>query len=211
MTEVQVTLEQVQELIQTNEEVRNAVRGEFINAEAFTAFMETEEGKKVLQPEFDRRNTQAINTWKNNNLEKIKQEAILSANPSDTPEQRRIKELELQMKASQEKAVHAEQMSYALGLAQQRGLPQGLVSRFVGKTAEETLQGINSYEMEFKSALQVETEKLLGSTGRNHLPQDFAGASQQATAPVKDVSEMSYQEAAALYLSNPQEYQRLYG
>lgn len=207
MSEVQVTLEQVVELVKQDENVREAIRGEFVTPEAFTTFLDTDEGKKLIQPKLDSFASKSIETWKNNHLEKIKQEAVLSANPTDTPEQRQIKELQMKFQEQEKKAILAEQSAYALSLAQQKELPSGLVKYFVGDTAEQTLSKMNTYEVEFKSALQMAIEKQLGGSGRNHLPENPNVGSPQGS-PVKKLSEMSYQEASALYMSNPQEYAR---
>jgi len=207
MTEVQVTLEQVQELVQNNEEVRKSLQSTLLTPEAFTAFIETEDGKKVIQPIKDSFASQAINAWKNNNLDKVRQEAILSANPSDTPEQKRIKELELQFQAQQEKAIFAEQNAYAFQLANQKGIPTELASRFVGKNAEETLMGINSLDTIWKAALQVEAEKLMGHSPRGAMP-DFQDKQAPAT-PSKSFKELSNQERNYLYTHDRATYERM--
>ncbi|WDS60625.1 hypothetical protein BC7_00028 [Bacillus phage BC-7] len=206
---MELSVEQIVEVVKSNEEVRTALQGEFVNTEALTAFLDTEEGKKVVQPKMDSFASKSIETWKNNHLEKIKQEAILSANPSDTPEQRRIKELELQFKAQEEKAIFAEQKAYALNIANQKGLPAGLIDPFVGKDAQSTLQGLNTLENEFKSAVQLAVESQMGSTGRSHLPENPNAHSQTNATEVKKFEDMSYTEQARLYQSNPREWARL--
>ncbi|HDR7275041.1 TPA: DUF4355 domain-containing protein [Bacillus paranthracis] len=210
MSEVQVTLEQVQELVKSNPEVREALKSEFITPEAFTVFAQTEEGKKALQPEFDRRATGAIDTWKKNNLDKIKAEAIAAANPADTPEQRRIRELENSFKAMELEKETAKQEAFAIGLANQKGIPQGLVPFMVGSSQEETLSRANTIEMEFNSALQQSIESQLGTTGRNHLPNGYSAAAQQTEAPKKTIGEMSYEEAARQFMANPNKFSNEY-
>lgn len=212
MSEVQVTLDQVKELIATNEEVREAVKGEFVNPETFTAFMDTEEGKKVLQPIKDRHATMSIDTWKKNNLDKIKQEAIASANPTETPEARRIRELEQSFKAMEQEKEHAKQEAFAISLATQKGLPQGLVPFMIGNSQEETISRANTVELEFSSALQQAIEGQLGTTGRNHL-QAGLGAQQdaQVTPQHKSLEEMDYLEAARAFQANPNKFRQTYG
>ena len=45
--------------------------------EDFKQFMETEEGRKVLNPMFDSKVSTAINTWKTNNLDKVIDEELV--------------------------------------------------------------------------------------------------------------------------------------
>ncbi|ARO62404.1 Uncharacterized protein B5E38_4983 [Bacillus cereus] len=205
---MEVTLEQVQELVKSDETVREALKGEFVNPEAVTAFLDTEEGKKVIQPIADKRVTEGIQSWKHNNLQKLIDQAIIEANPADTPEQKRIKELEMKFKESEEKAIFAQQESYALSLATQRNLPSDLVKPFVGKTAEETLFGINQLDMAFTAAVQTAVEGHLGGTGRRSLP-DNPNTQNATGTPEKKFSELSTQEKNHLYMTNRPEYERI--
>jgi hypothetical protein len=208
MSEVQVTLEQVVELVKTDEGVRNALQSEFLNPETVKSFVATPEGGQAIQSFVDSKVTKGIDTWKNNNLQGLIDKAIIDASPAETPEQKRIKELELSFQAQQEKTAFAEQRAYALNLAQQRGLPTGLIDRFVGKSAEETLYGVNTYESEFKSAVQQSVEALTGGRGRQHLP-DNPNVHQHQGAPERKLSQMSLSEQTQLFQVNPQEYNRL--
>ena len=45
--------------------------------EDFKKFMETEEGRKVLNPMFDKKVSTAIETWKSNNIEKVVNEELV--------------------------------------------------------------------------------------------------------------------------------------
>lgn len=204
---MEVTLEQVQELIKTNDEVRTALSAEFVNTEAVTTFLGTEDGKRLIQPQMDKRANDAIQTWKLNNLQKEIDKAVIAANPSDTPEQKRIKELELQFAQSQKDAVMAQQEAYAFSLATQKNLPHELVKPFVSETAEQTLYGINQLETSFLSAVQTEVEKHLGAGGRRTLPAN-PSTGDSGAQPVKKLSEMTIPERNALYMSNPAEYNR---
>ncbi|AXF39906.1 hypothetical protein BMBphi_gp058 [Bacillus phage vB_BthS_BMBphi] len=204
----EVTIEQVVELVQSNEEVRNALQGQFVNKEAFTAFMETDEGKAVLQPKLDSFASTSINTWKHNNLQKEIDKALVNANPADTPEQKRIKELELQFQAQQEKATFAEQKAYALNLANQYGLPSALIDPFVGKDAQATLSNMNNFRNEFQSAVQVSVESHMGTTGRSHLPDNPNVNNQSQGTPTYDIPNMSYTEKVRAMQTDPVGYRK---
>lgn len=208
----EVTVEQVVALVQNNEEVRNALTGVIqpeVTPEAFTAFLDTEEGKKAIQPKLDQFASNAINTWKNNNLQKEIDKAVIAANPSETPEQRQIREIQAQLAEQQKKATYSEQKAYALGLAQQMNLPVGMVENFVGETAEQTLIKARNFENEWKSSLQVAIEGMTGRQGRSHLPPSPQASNQQSGAPERKLSEMSLTEQQNLYVTNRREYDRL--
>lgn len=208
--QTEVTVEQVVALVQSNEEVRNALAGEFkaeITPDAFKAYLDTDAGKLAAQSYVDSKVSKGIEAWKNNNLQKHIDEALIAANPQETPEARQIRELTQKFEAQQKETELAKQKAYALNLAQQRNLPIGLIDNFVGATSEETLYKVNTYESEWKSALQSSVEALTGRTGRAHLP-DNPNVGQSGT-PERKLSDMSYLEKQNLYRTNPQEYARL--
>ena len=62
--------------------------------EGITKFLGTQEGKKYHQPLLDAYHSKGLETWKEKNLQKIIDEAVKKANPQETAEQKRIRELE---------------------------------------------------------------------------------------------------------------------
>ncbi|PHE19186.1 hypothetical protein COF59_08130 [Bacillus pseudomycoides] len=201
---MEITLENVQEFIQNNPEAQESLATQFLTPERVDTFLSTEAGTKFIQPKFDSQVSKGINAWKQNNLQKIIDEAVITANPSDTPEQKRIKELELRMQQADEKANFAQQRSTALSLATERGLPTGLIENFIGKDESETRAKINSYEVEWKAALQVATEKVLAGAGSQTTPPNPEASQQVSTG--KKFADMTHAERTALYQSNPKVY-----
>lgn len=209
--QTEVTVEQVVSLVQSNEELRNALAGEFkpeITPDAFKAYLETDAGKLAAQPYVDSRVSKGIDAWKNNNLQKHIDEALIAANPQETPEARQIRELTKKFEEQQKETKLAQQKAYALNLAQQRNLPIGLIDNFVGASAEETLYKVNTYESEWKASLQQAVEAMTGRGGRSHLPENPNVGQSQGTAERK-LSDMSFLEINSLAANNPQEYNRL--
>ena len=52
------------------QELLDTLRGKFVNAETVEAFLETDEGRRLLQPRLDKYFTKGLKTWQDNNLEK---------------------------------------------------------------------------------------------------------------------------------------------
>jgi len=208
MSEVTLTQEQLVEALEANPEMKASLTATLLSEEAFVAFAETDAGKKAIQPKLDSFASQAINTWKNNNLDKIKQEAVLQANPSDTPEQRMIKELQMKFEASEKSKALAEQKAYAINLANQKGLPVELIDPFVKDNTEDTVRSLNQFEMAFKSTLQQAIEQHTGGQGRQHLPQN-PNVQENTQAPVRSFGEMSLAEKQHLYATDRTRYEAL--
>lgn len=203
----QITLDQVQEFIQNTPEALETLAPNFFQPERVQTFLSTDEGSKLIQPIKDKAVSQGINTWKANNLQREIDEALAKANPDDTPEQKRIRSMELEMQKFKDDAIFAQQKATALSLASEKNLPTGLIDHFVGKTDTETREKMNKYETEFKSAVQLAVEAKLGG-GTYKAPHNQDAHSQKG-AGEKKFSEMSYEERTTLYQSNPAEYNRI--
>lgn len=201
----EITIEQVQSFLESNPEAANSIAPTLLTSERLDSHLATEEGKKFLQPKLDTYFNKGLGTWKQNNLQKLIDDAVLAANPAETPEQKRIKELELKWQQSEKQAVRAQQRSTAFSLATEKKLPTGLVDYFVRDSESETREAINQYEMEWKSAIQTYAESYLGSNTPKPQNPEVGG---QATPTGKGFADMTYQEQNALYMSNPKEYQR---
>lgn len=72
-----------------------------ITADAFEAFSETKEGQELLQPKFDKRVTQGIETFRKGKFEsEVKARVaaeLLKVNPQETSEQKQIREMREEM------------------------------------------------------------------------------------------------------------------
>lgn len=200
----ELTLDQVQEFVKTSPEAQEALRSQFLTPDHVDSFLSTEDGKKFIQPKMDSYFTKGLNTWKQNNLQREIDDAVAKANPTATPEQRRIQELELKFQKAEKDTLFAQQRSTAFSLASEKGLPTSLVDYFVGESDSETRENINTYELEFKNALQVATEKVLAGAGTQTTPPN-PEASQQVSAG-KKFTDMTHAERTALYQSNPKVY-----
>lgn len=56
--------------------------------------------KSFMDSEKDKHSTKSLETWKTNNLQKLINEAVAKANPQETPEQKKIRELEERIEKS---------------------------------------------------------------------------------------------------------------
>ena len=70
--------------------------------------LEIAEGQKLIQPKLDKYFNKGLETWKQNNLEKLIDEEIAKRYPEETPEMRRIKELEQKLAEKERESVRKE-------------------------------------------------------------------------------------------------------
>lgn len=74
---VEVTKKEVLELVNANEDIKSELVGsdkQELTGEAVNEFLDTDEGKKLLQPRVDQAVTKGIKTFKDNNIDKFKKE-----------------------------------------------------------------------------------------------------------------------------------------
>lgn len=121
-------------------------------------FLDTDGGKKVLQPRLDQHFTKGLETWKANNLDKLVDQKVKELNPTKNPLEIKVEKLEktLKMKEIKEKA---------LVKAHQDGLPTQLIEFFLSDDSEKTEANLNTFKDVFDQHLQNKTKERLKEDG----------------------------------------------
>lgn len=167
-------------------------------------FIETEEGRKIIQPILDKTVSKGIDTWKSNHLSELIEEEVAKRNPEETPEQKQLRELKNQMSQLQKEKSIESMKSLGLQICNEKNLPSSMVNFFVADTPEQTRNNINLLEIEFKSAVEKAVEGRLKTTA--HTPsQSF-----DSEKPI-DINKMSMSEINKLAQENPELFARLTG
>lgn len=141
--------EQVLAFLKENPEVIN----ELITPEVIGGFLEGEQGKKYLQPKMDAYFSKGLESWKANNLEKLINDEVGKRFPNETPEMKRIMELEQKLANQEQERLKAEMVANANKIAGERGLPLSIAKFLAGSTVEETQANIYAFEQEYKQHL----------------------------------------------------------
>jgi len=157
---------EVQEYLKTNagkKEVKEYIKG-FITTDGVKGFLDTEEGKTLIQPRIDAHFTKGLQTWKENNLDalyKVEIDKVIKEKyPEETPEQKRIKELETRAAKSDAALARAAQKEKYQKEASTKGLPVELVSYFINDDPENTKAAMLDFETVFKSLEKTAKEKV---------------------------------------------------
>lgn len=88
--------------------------------------------KSELDSEKDKHHSTALDTWKTNNLKKLIEE-VNKRNPTETPEQKRIRELEEKLEENERKEKVAAMKEKALEHVSKDGMPLKFASKYVGR------------------------------------------------------------------------------
>lgn len=164
-----MTLEEVMQFIKDNEKdekVQAYVKG-FVTLDRVQAFLETDEGKRLMQPRLDSYFAKGLETWKTNNLQKIVDEKILEKYPAETEQEKRIKALEQKLAQEENARKRQEIEKKALLLLSENNLPADLVDYISASDDNE----LNAKFQNLKSALDKWTgqqnEEKFRNAGRN--------------------------------------------
>ena len=155
-------IKEVQEFIKTNAatpEVQEYVKG-FITPDGVKGFLDTDEGMKTIQPKLDQYLTKGLDTWKENNVQKLVdagvEKVVKEKYPEETEEQKRLRKLEGDLLSETGKRQKAEMLMTATQEATAKGLPVDLVKYFVGADLETTKAGLLALEQTWKGTLKTE-------------------------------------------------------
>ncbi|MEH7464569.1 DUF4355 domain-containing protein [Bacillus thuringiensis] len=205
---MEITLENIQEAMETQPELVEGLAKSFLTPEKVGTFLETEEGKKLVQPKLDSHFSKSLDTWKNNNLQRIINEEVTKRNPSETPEQKAMREMEQRLNEMDKERQMSEMKTLGIQLASERNLPSALVPFMVTDTDSQTRSNIDTLELEFKSAVERAVEERLKSAGTIP-PKVNTSTTENTAGGSKNFSEMSFAERNALFKSNPKLYHQM--
>jgi hypothetical protein len=172
-----------------NEEVKGYLQGlSQVTLDGATSFLETEEGKKLLQPKLDSHFTKGLETWKSNNLEKLVSDEVSKRNPSETPEQKRIRELEEKIEKSEAEAIKEKMKNHASTKLNEKKLPIFLVESLLGNDTESTDQNLTKFEEVWNAQIQTVKDAILKENG-THLEDGTPSLDKQVFSPTQLMSQ----------------------
>ena len=126
----------------------------------------TDEGKKLLQSLTDAKVTKGIETFKTNNLPKILDDEIAKRYPPETPEAKKLRELEKQINDQADMLKKKDLLTSAIKKAGEKGLPINIIDRLLGDDEETTEKNLNLFEEEFKKAIEAKVNEKFIQGGR---------------------------------------------
>ncbi|MDL2029004.1 MULTISPECIES: DUF4355 domain-containing protein [Bacillus] len=184
------TLEEVKKFLEENkenEEVKAFV-GELsaVSADKVEGFLETDEGKRLIQPRLDSHFTKGLETWKANNLDALVDAKVKELYPEETEEQKRIRKLEKELEDQKTAAQREKLLNKAVSYASEKQLPADVVEFFIGEDEESTMKNLGAFEEKYNAALQKAIESKFQENGR-----DVQSGSNEPTNQSLDISSLA--------------------
>jgi len=157
------------------------------------AYLETDDGKKLLQPKLDSHFSKSLETWKENNLDKEFEtklaDEIAIRYPEETEEQKRIKALEKAQIESDLKLSNAELKNTAITFLNKTGLPLDLTDYLIGKDESKTVEKL----AKFKDMMDIFQKKITEELYKKHGREPKEG-----TEEVTPIETLEKQEVEAM-------------
>ena len=136
-------------------------------AEKVENFLDSAEGKKLLQPRLDSNFTKGLNTWKEKNLDKLVEEEVKKRNPEETTEQKELRKLREEIEGERKARNREALVNKALKTADEKALPKGLIDFFIGEDEDGTTANLSKLEEEYNKAVQAAVDSKFKESGRN--------------------------------------------
>lgn len=144
-----------------SDDVANYIKG-FLTPDRVSAFLESDDGKKIIQPKLDSFATKAIQThdekFKLNELPKLVEAKYKELHPEADPKDNEIAALKAQFENMQKTAAREKLTNFALKTAQEKKLPSSLIRYFIGEDEETTIKNLEILEDEFKTSVNSVAE-----------------------------------------------------
>ena len=178
---MKLDINQVKTLAETGDitSLQTYIIGALEKQDVLTAVGTNAEVKSLLDSEKDKHHAVALETWKTNHLQGLLDEAVAKANPSETPEQKQIRELQDRLNAKEAAEKRSELRNKALSYATEKGIDPKFVTkhvdRFLGEDEQTTTGLFDELKTDIDSIVQAQVEAKLKGDARQ-TPGGAAGA-----------------------------------
>lgn len=181
-----MSLEQLKEIIESNkdnQEIQSYIKGLAMTPDGVQAYLESEEGKKILQPKLDQYFTKGLDSWKQKTLPTVLEEEINKRFPPESEEKKQLRELSQKLQQIESEKQRETLKNKAITQATQKQLPLELVDFLVSDTEESTQANLTLLEKVWNESLKKSVEEKFKENGRN--PHGNGGNDYQGINPWK--------------------------
>jgi len=150
------------EKFKDSDEYKSYVGG-FITADRVTKYLETEDGKKYIQPILDRYHTKGLESWKTNSLPKLLDEEVRKKLPEVDPRDTELANLKAEVNAIKAQKAREELKNKATKALNDKQMPLSVVDFIIGEDENTTNSNIAKLTEVFSSHVNTEIDKRLKS------------------------------------------------
>ena len=182
------------------EEIKNYIGGlNPVTTDRANAFLNTEDGKKLLQPKLDTYHNKSLESWKTNNVTKLVDEEVKKRFPDADPRDTALNTLKAELAQMKAEGQHKELTIKASKMMQEKKLPMELLDLLIGTDEAVTTANLTALETVFKSHVEaLVAERLKGG----YVPPISTPATGTKN-PFKQGPDFNLTEQGKIYTENP--------
>ena len=182
------------------EEVKNYIGGlNPVTTDRANAFLETEEGKKILQPKLDTYHSKSLESWKTNNITKLVDEEVKKRFPDADPRDTAMNTLKAELAQMKADGQHKELTIKTSRMMQEKKLPMELLDILIGADETITTSNLTALETVFKA--HVET--LVAERLKGGYQPPTGGNAHTGKNPFKQGPDFNLTAQGKIYTENP--------
>lgn len=125
-----------------------------VTQEKVEKWIEEEEGKKFISRINDKFFSKALETWKQNNLEKEIEKEIKKRFPEKSEKDIELEKVKTELEKLKAEAIRKELTNKALKIATEKKLPTDLIEYFIADDEENTIKNLEKFEKIYNKHLQ---------------------------------------------------------
>lgn len=149
------------------EDYKNYIGG-LMTADRVNAFLDTEDGKKFIQPTLDKYHSKGLQSWQEKSLPKLIDDEVKKRFPESDPKDLKLAQIEQELEAMKQEATRKDLTNKALKLATEKGLPVEMIDYLVGNDEDTTTANLTTFEKVFNDKLSAGIEAKLKTN--THIP-----------------------------------------
>ena len=164
-------LDEIKKMLEEGKEseLESYLKGKTLSPEGVQEFLNSEDGKKLIQPILDKYHAKGLESWKEKNLPKIKDEIQRELNPEETPEQKKLRELEDKLSQSEAERKRERLRNKAISIVTEKGLTNAMdiVDHFLGQDEDATVANLGKLEKFVQNVVENNTQQIFKEGGRD--------------------------------------------
>ncbi|WP_158735145.1 DUF4355 domain-containing protein [Alteribacillus sp. YIM 98480] len=207
-----MNLEEIKQWIEANkedQEVKDYINGiapeKEITVDGVNEFLDTDEGKKLLQPMLDKYHAKSLESWKSKNLEKIISDELQKRTSDKDDKDIAMDEMKKEIEAIKRDKLKESLRNSSFKFATDNSLPTDLIDYFIKiesdddetgtKSKQATEENLNTFKEIWSNHLQTTVNEKLKSNG--HEPKGGNNENKKSIT-FEQLQSMSTEEIASL-------------
>lgn len=140
-----------------------------VSPDKVKGFLETDEGRRLIQPDLDRYHAKSLDSWKANNLDSLVEAELSKRNPSKTPLEIEVENLKKAIEDKDKASKRLELKNKALAIASEKKLnvDERLLDRLIADDEESTLSYLDALETYTQAQYKAGVESVYKTSGRD--------------------------------------------